>query len=134
LDYPSSVEQNIWGINLEKFLGPNRIFPMEKITNYYGRIPTNAQAFFVFGTHNNKIHTFYKKQLFLFWFFPCCCFAFISKAATTKNLQFIYDLSMLGPWYRPELFAWRGHIQIFISRRLLQTENKFEFWTILHKF
>jgi hypothetical protein len=28
-------------------------------------------------------------------FFPCCYFGFISKAATTKNRQFIYDLSML---------------------------------------
>jgi hypothetical protein len=60
--------------------------------------------FFVyFGTYNNKIHTIYKQtsvfvlvfSMFLFWFFPCCCFGFISKAATTKNLQFIYDLSML---------------------------------------
>jgi hypothetical protein len=38
---------------------------------------------------------FIKKPVFLFWFFPCCCFGFISKAATTKNRQFIYDLSML---------------------------------------
>jgi hypothetical protein len=39
---------------------------------------------------------FISKQVFLFWFFLCCCFAFISKAATTKNRHFIYDLSMLS--------------------------------------
>jgi hypothetical protein len=33
--------------------------------------------------------------VFLFWFFPCCCFGFISKAATTKNIQLMYDLSMV---------------------------------------
>jgi hypothetical protein len=35
------------------------------------------------------------KPVFLFWFFRCCCFGFISKAATTKNRQFIFDLSLL---------------------------------------
>jgi hypothetical protein len=35
------------------------------------------------------------KPVFLFSFFPCCCFGFISKVATTNNRQFIYDLSML---------------------------------------
>jgi hypothetical protein len=35
------------------------------------------------------------KPVFWFWLFPCCCFAFISEAVTTKNSQFIYDLSML---------------------------------------
>jgi hypothetical protein len=41
--------------------------------------------FFVyFGTHN---------AVFLFLFLPCCCFGFISKAATTKYRQ--YDFSLL---------------------------------------
>jgi hypothetical protein len=31
----------------------------------------------------------------LFWIFLCCCFGVITKGATTKNRQFIYDLSML---------------------------------------
>jgi hypothetical protein len=53
--------------------------------------------FFVyFGTHNNKIRTIYKQtSVFVFDFFAFCGFGFISKAATTKNRQFIYDLSML---------------------------------------
>jgi hypothetical protein len=38
---------------------------------------------------------FINKPVFLFWFFPCFCFAFISKVATTKNRHFIYDQSML---------------------------------------
>jgi hypothetical protein len=33
---------------------------------------------------------FISKPVFSFWFFPCCCFGFICKAATTKNRQFIY--------------------------------------------
>jgi hypothetical protein len=50
------------------------------------------------GTHNNKIHTIYKQTSVLFLIFPCCCFGFISKAATTKNLQFVYDLSICYAW------------------------------------
>jgi hypothetical protein len=45
-------------------------------------------------TTTNSIE-FINKPVFLFWFFPCCCFGFTSKAATTKDRQFIYDLSML---------------------------------------
>jgi hypothetical protein len=52
--------------------------------------------FFVyFGTHNNKIHKIYKQTSVFVLVFACCCFDFINKAATTKNRQFIYDLSML---------------------------------------
>jgi hypothetical protein len=43
------------------------------------------------------------KPVFLFWFFSCCCFGFISKAATTKNRQFVSDFSMIcmfGPWIK----------------------------------
>jgi hypothetical protein len=61
--------------------------------------------FFVcFGTHNNKIHTMYKQTSVFVLIFPCCCFAFISKAATTKNRYFIYHLSMicLGLGSRPK--------------------------------
>jgi hypothetical protein len=50
---------------------------------------------FILVRTTTKSIQFMNKPVFLFWFFPCCCFAFISKAATTKNRQFIYDLSML---------------------------------------
>jgi hypothetical protein len=43
----------------------------------------------------HAVAAFTNKPVFLFCFFPCCCFALISKAATTKNRQFIYDYSML---------------------------------------
>jgi hypothetical protein len=38
---------------------------------------------------------FINKPVFLFSFFPCCCFDFISKQQQQKNRHFIYDLSML---------------------------------------
>jgi hypothetical protein len=71
-----------------------------------GRVVFKAQAyelkmtilFFVyFGTPYKlyKSIQFIHKPVFLFWFFPCCCFGFTNKAATTKNRQIIYDLSML---------------------------------------
>jgi hypothetical protein len=45
--------------------------------------------FFVyFGTHNNKIHTIYKQTSIFVLILSSCCFAFISKAATTKNRQY----------------------------------------------
>jgi hypothetical protein len=52
--------------------------------------------FFVyFGTYNNKIHTNYKQSSVFVLIFSMLLVGFISKAATTKNRQFIYDLSML---------------------------------------
>jgi hypothetical protein len=57
--------------------------------------------FFVyFGTHNNKIDTIYKQtRVFVYSFFPCCCFAFISKQQQQKNLHFIIrsQYAMVGP-------------------------------------
>jgi hypothetical protein len=56
--------------------------------------------FFVyFGTHNNKVQIIYKQTSVIISVFPWCSFGFISKAATTKKHQFIYDLYMLclGP-------------------------------------
>jgi hypothetical protein len=52
--------------------------------------------FFILVRTTTKSIQFIYKPVFLFWFFPCCCFGFISKAATTKNCQFIYNLSMLS--------------------------------------
>jgi hypothetical protein len=53
--------------------------------------------FLFWYTTQTKSIQFINKPLFLFWLFPCYCFGFISKAATTKNRQFIYDLSLL--WF-----------------------------------
>jgi hypothetical protein len=50
---------------------------------------------FILERTTKKSILFMNNPVFLFWFFPCCCFGFIGKAATTKNRQFIYDLSML---------------------------------------
>jgi hypothetical protein len=36
---------------------------------------------------------FINKPVFLFWFFPCCVFGFISKAATTKIVN-LYTISV----------------------------------------
>jgi hypothetical protein len=50
---------------------------------------------FILELTTTKSIQFINKPVFLFKFFPCCCFGLISKAATTKPRQFIYDLSML---------------------------------------
>jgi hypothetical protein len=76
--------------------------------------------FFVyFGTHNNKIHTIYKQASVFVLIFPCCCFGFISKAATTKNRQFIYDLSML-------CLGLDKNIKIFRNRSRYLFPNSFQ--------
>jgi hypothetical protein len=51
--------------------------------------------FILVRTTTKSIQIISKPVMFLFWFFSCCCFGFINKAATTKNCQFIYDLSLL---------------------------------------
>jgi hypothetical protein len=60
-----------------------------------------AQAYFIFYflfilvRTTTKSIQFINKPVFLFSFFPCCCFAFISKQQQQKNRHFIYDLSMI---------------------------------------
>jgi hypothetical protein len=52
---------------------------------------------FILARTTTKSIQFINKPVFLFWFFPYCCFGFISKAATTKNRQFIRSqYAMLG--------------------------------------
>jgi hypothetical protein len=50
---------------------------------------------FILVRTTTKSIQFINKPVFLLSFFPCWYFAFISKGATTKKRQFIYDLSML---------------------------------------
>jgi hypothetical protein len=50
---------------------------------------------FILVHTTTKSIQFINEPVFLFWFVSYSCFGFISKAATTKNRQFIYDLSML---------------------------------------
>jgi hypothetical protein len=50
---------------------------------------------FILVRTTTKSMQFINKPVFLFLFFPCCCFAFISKQQQQKNRHFIYDLSML---------------------------------------
>jgi hypothetical protein len=58
---------------------------------------------FILVLTTTKSIQFINKPVFLFWYFACCCFGFISKAATTKivslkkskiNIRFQYDM----PW------------------------------------
>jgi hypothetical protein len=69
----------------------NKITKINKIPRPKHTKKMTILFFVYFGTHNNKIHTIYKQISNFVWFFTCCCFAFISKAATTKNRKFIYD-------------------------------------------
>jgi hypothetical protein len=50
---------------------------------------------FILVRTTTKSIQFIKKPVFLFSFFLCCCFAFISRQQQQKNLHFIYDISML---------------------------------------
>jgi hypothetical protein len=50
---------------------------------------------FILVRTTTKSIQFIKKSVFLF-FFSCCCFGFFGKAATIKNRQLIFDLSMLS--------------------------------------
>jgi hypothetical protein len=50
---------------------------------------------FILVRTTTKSIQFINKPVFLISFFPCCCFAFISKQQHQKNRHFIYDLSML---------------------------------------
>jgi hypothetical protein len=50
---------------------------------------------FILVRTTTKFIQLINKPGFLLGFFPFCCFGFISKAATTNNRQFKYDLSML---------------------------------------
>jgi ABC-type microcin C transport system permease subunit YejE len=70
----------------------------KKITFYF---------LFILVRTTSKSIQFINKPVFLFWFFPCCCFAFISKAATAKNHHFIYirsQYAMLGSWSKLETY------------------------------
>jgi hypothetical protein len=49
-------------------------------------------CFFWYAQQQNQYNLY---PVFLFWFFPCCCFGCISKAATTNNRQLVYNLSRL---------------------------------------
>jgi hypothetical protein len=55
---------------------------------------------FILVRTTTKSIQFINKPVFLFSFFPCCCFAFISKQQQQKNRHFIYDLIIL----------WLGHV------------------------
>jgi hypothetical protein len=57
------------------------------------KISKNYDFFLVCTTTKPK--QFINKAVFLYRFFPWCCFGFINKTATTKKFQLIYDLSML---------------------------------------
>jgi hypothetical protein len=73
-------------------------FPTQPITNFYNKSsprPKNFIFLFFWYAQQQNPYKLLKKPMFLFWFSPCCCIGFISKVATTKNRQFIYDLSML---------------------------------------
>jgi hypothetical protein len=50
---------------------------------------------FVLVRTTTKSIQFINKPVFLFSFFPCCYFAFISKQQQQKNRHFIYDLCHL---------------------------------------
>jgi hypothetical protein len=69
--------------------------------------------FFVyFGTHNNKTIQFINKPVFLFSFFPCFCFAFISKQQQQQKSS-LYTISVCYGWALQKLYA------ILLTRRRL---------------
>jgi hypothetical protein len=91
------------------------------VTNVFRSRPKHTKKKWRF--YNIKFIKWINKPVFLFWFFPCCCFGFISKAATTKNRQFMYDLSMLCLglglgwdfyWFKQTLCrAWHNNLRMW---------------------
>jgi hypothetical protein len=68
-------------------MGAHRVYQGPSITK-------KMTCLFWYASYAKSIQ-FINKPVFLFSFFPCCCFAFISKQQQQKNHHFIYDLSML---------------------------------------
>jgi hypothetical protein len=97
----------------------------------------SAQAYEITTARTaTKSIQFIHKPVFLFRFLPCCCFAFISKAATTKNRHFIYNLSMLclglGINWKPIIshlcFISFGLKYSLKEQRTMSLKKKFVIW------
>jgi hypothetical protein len=91
----SVIEMFIWRSHAYELVF-NNIRSRPKHTNKNWRF-----LFFIYFITTKSIK-FINKPMLWFWFFPCCCFGFVSKAATTKNCQFIE--------YRRSQFAWALHM------------------------
>jgi cell division protein FtsW (lipid II flippase) len=74
--------------------------------------------------NNNKFHTIYKQTNVFVLIFFMLLFWFISKAATTKNRQFVYYLSMLC----------LGLAYVSIEIKKTQISLKNQIWYVILRF
>jgi hypothetical protein len=91
---------------------------------------TKAQAYekkitilFLVYFGNNKIHTIYKQTSVFVLSFSMLLFWFYYKAATTRNRQFIYNLSMLCTENNFFLIEVLDEFRLFIDEKVIFSEK-----------